>query len=101
MFTLSAVNSTQSEPQNPGLEAAILVAGSPGALALLLSVEPQVVTNWRRRGVPPHRVLAVEQAVCGAVTRYELRPEIYGEKPADWVSPFVRNEPAAMSAGAG
>lgn len=96
MFTLLAVNVAENEAENAALEAAIAaVGGKPGELARLLGVDPQVVTNWRKRGVPPGRVIAVEQAVRGAVTRYELRPEIYGAKPDGWLSPFAGEEQAA------
>lgn len=31
--------------------------------------------------IPPERVLAVEALVQGRVTRYELRPDVYGPAP--------------------
>ena len=43
-------------------ERAIKKAGGPTALAALLGVSDQVVSNWRRRGVPPRRVLEIEAA---------------------------------------
>jgi len=47
---------------------------------------------WKRRGVPAVRVLAVEEATGGAVTRHELRPDIYGERPIQTPAPTA--EPA-------
>lgn len=41
-------------------------------------ITPQAVSKWARSGVPAERVLLVEKACGGAVTRYELRPDIYG-----------------------
>jgi DNA-binding transcriptional regulator YdaS (Cro superfamily) len=36
------------------------------------------VSHWRRRGVPLVRAIAIERATAGAVTRAELRPDIFG-----------------------
>lgn len=36
------------------------------------------VSHWRRRGVPLARAIAIERATAGAVTRAELRPDIFG-----------------------
>lgn len=41
-------------------------------------ISPQAVSKWTKSGVPPERVLAVEAACNQAVTRYELRPDIFG-----------------------
>jgi hypothetical protein len=44
---------------------------------------PQGVHNWFARDViPPARCLPVEQALDGVVTRYQLRPDVFGEPPA-------------------
>ena len=59
------------------IDQAISRAGGVSALAKLLGTSPQVVCNWRRRGIPAERVLAVEQATEGEVTRYDLRPDLY------------------------
>lgn len=71
------------------IEKAIEVAGGVTKLADKLDVSPQVIVNWRKRGnVPPERVLAVEAATMDEttgeprVTRYDLRPDIYGERAA-------------------
>lgn len=60
------------------LERAIEIAGGLTALAEKLEVSPQVITNWRARGVPADRVLAVETATEGNVSRHELRPDVFG-----------------------
>jgi DNA-binding transcriptional regulator YdaS (Cro superfamily) len=57
---------------------AIRNAGGPTALARLLGVTPQAVGQWKL--VPPDKVLQVEQA--SGVSRHELRPDVFGEKPA-------------------
>lgn len=59
------------------LEKAINTAGGVTALARALGTVPQCVNNWRKRGIPAERVLAIEAATAGTVTRHELRPDIY------------------------
>lgn len=63
------------------LERAIAKVGGLSALAEAIKTTPQVVVNWRKRGVPAERVLEVEAATGGAVTRFELRPDIFGAPP--------------------
>ena len=59
------------------VDQAIQAVGSLNELSRLLGVKPQVVVNWRARGVPAGRVLAIEQATAGRVTRHALRPDLY------------------------
>ncbi|MFG1465233.1 Cro/CI family transcriptional regulator [Xanthobacter sp. DSM 24535] len=56
------------------LRRAIKIAGTSSALAALVGVTPQAVSQWPR--VPASRVLLVERAT--GVSRHELRPDIYG-----------------------
>jgi len=62
---------------------AIELAGGLSALARAINVKPQVVANWKRRGVPAERVLDLERATVDAatgaprVTRSDLRPDLY------------------------
>lgn len=67
---------------NP-LDKAIEHAGGVTALAEKLGVRQSVVSNWRTRGasprVPAERCIAIEHATGGAVTRQELRPDVFGE----------------------
>lgn len=66
------------------IEAAISHVGTAAALASTLGVTPQAVSQWRSgaRPVPPRLALAIESATGGAVTRYELRRDIFGPDPA-------------------
>lgn len=70
------------------VDLAIDAAGSLSELARRLGVDPQVVVNWRKRGIPVDKVPAVEQAtierdeqdrlIDGAepvVRRHLLRPD--------------------------
>jgi DNA-binding transcriptional regulator YdaS (Cro superfamily) len=64
------------------IDKAIKKAGGLSALADKLGIRPQTVWNWQDRGkVPPDHAIAVEEATEGAVTRYELRPDIFGKDP--------------------
>jgi DNA-binding transcriptional regulator YdaS (Cro superfamily) len=71
------------------IDKAISAVGSLTELARRLHVDPQVVVNWRKRGIPVPQVLRVEaatvergeddQPVEGAqpkVLRHELRPDM-------------------------
>ena len=57
---------------------ASIVVGNRSALARLLGVTPQAVQSWCATGVvPAKRVLDIERATDGEVTRHELRPDLY------------------------
>lgn len=69
------------EPASP-LGRALAVIGGASALARALGLPwASTVTNWAARGVPAERCLAIEQVTSGAVTRYELRPDVFGAAP--------------------
>lgn len=66
------------------LDRAIHLLGSQQALANLLNIRSPSISEWRARGplgVPAARCLAIERATHGAVTRYELRPDVFGLAP--------------------
>ena len=65
--------------RDAGLDEAIRVAGGVGALAQKIGISQPSVSNWAR--VPAERVVAVEAAT--GVARTTLRPDLYGEQPAD------------------
>lgn len=58
-----------------GLDKAIRWAGSQAELCRRLGVKPQVMSNWRRRGVPLERCVDIEAATRGEVMRWELRSD--------------------------
>ena len=47
------------------------------SLAKTCNVSYQAVLKWERKRIPAERVLAVERATGGRISRYELRPDIY------------------------
>jgi|GEM_PF-2069363 len=59
------------------LEKAIAILGTQKELAALCNVAQQQISKWLKNGVPPARVLMIERATNGAVTRYDLRPDLY------------------------
>lgn len=61
---------------------AVFLVGSQSALARKLGIKPQAVQRWCSTGVvPAKRVIDIERITEGAVTRYELRPDLYPERP--------------------
>lgn len=53
-------------------------------LAEVCKQRPQEITRWVKRGQPPARYcLAIEDATGGLVTRYDLRPDVFGQAPDD------------------
>lgn len=64
--------------ESTAIQKAAQVAGGQSALARKVGCTPQAVQRWCKTGtVPSDRVVAVEEAVEGAVTREELRPDLY------------------------
>ena len=60
------------------IKRAVEAVGSQARLAELLSVTPQAVHLWVRKNyVPATRVLGIEAATGGRVSRHELRPDLY------------------------
>ena len=67
------------------IERSVAIAGGQTALARLLSVTQGRVWQWLNDSsakIPAERCIAIESATNGAVTRYDLRPDIFGPAPA-------------------
>lgn len=56
------------------------IVGGISKLANILGVRRQTFYQWRR--VPSVRVLAIEAATDGKVSRHEIRPDLYPEDHA-------------------
>lgn len=56
---------------------AVEAAGGARALAKVLGITPQAIIQWPH--VPAHHVLTVER--LSGVSRYQLRPDVYGPEP--------------------
>lgn len=65
------------------LERAVHLTGGQSALARKLNVKQAHVWNWlnRDRQVPAEHVLAIENATGGEVSRFDLRPDVFGAPP--------------------
>jgi DNA-binding transcriptional regulator YdaS (Cro superfamily) len=61
------------------LDRAIHHLGTANELARRLGLFPQHVNNWKTRGVPAARCIDIELATDGVVTRYDLRPDVFGQ----------------------
>lgn len=60
------------------IEKAVLIVGGQTILAKHLNIRPQAVQQWVASGrIPARRAIAIEKIVAGAVTRHELRPDLY------------------------
>lgn len=61
------------------LERAIEEAGGMSSLARLMpdTVTRQAIYKWRNESVPPERAVQIEHALHGAVSRHELRPDLF------------------------
>ena len=70
------------------LERAVSLAGSQSALAQAASnvdpdcrIKQQHISYWLRKGrLPAEHCSVIEAAVNGAVTKHELRPDIFGQQ---------------------
>lgn len=62
---------------------AIKAAGSQGKLAALIGKQQGHIGKWlhRDKKVPAESCVPIEMATGGKVTRYDLRPDVFGEKP--------------------
>lgn len=71
--------------RDEALQRAIDLIGGPAATAKLCmgshgkTIKTQAVSQWEK--CPANRVLTLENATDGQVTRYDLRPDIYGQQP--------------------
>jgi DNA-binding transcriptional regulator YdaS (Cro superfamily) len=69
--------------KNVVIEKAVSRIGGQAALAKAIGVTPAMVYQWLtgRRPVPAERCAAIEAATSGAVTRADLRPDLWGDTP--------------------
>ena len=58
---------------------AISLAGGPAQIARNLGVSVMAVCHWRKqKRIPPKRCIQIERMIDGAVTRAQMRPDIFG-----------------------
>jgi len=68
---------------NKSIEKAVAATGSQAALARAIGKSCPFVNDMlhSRKQVPGELCRKIEEATCGQVTRYDLRPDIFGEAP--------------------
>lgn len=64
------------------LSKAIKVCGSQSELARQIGdgIKTGHIYYWLKNTVPAKRCIAIEQATGGKVTRYDLRPDVFGKR---------------------
>jgi len=63
------------------IQRAIDFFGNDVQLANAMNITPQAVGKWKRSKVPAERCLELEEKTEGNVTRYQLRPDVFGKVP--------------------
>lgn len=76
---------------------AIQFAGGQAALARAVGVKPQAVHQWKQGRVPAERVIAIERATQGTVTRAMLRPDLWSEANGG-PAPATASQPGGVAA---
>lgn len=82
---MKKIPSAKAKPRDSALRDAIDLVGGVARLSGMLGVSSQAISQWDR--CPATRVLAVETATEGKVTRHRLRPDIYPEPGAGHAPP--------------
>lgn len=61
------------------LQRACRLVGGQAALGRKIGRSQSTVWNWLQRGIPADECPTIEKATDGEVTRYQLRPDVFGE----------------------
>lgn len=61
--------------RSPRVSHLITLAGGPAAVGRICGVTSQAVSQWKT--VPVHHCQAIERATAGAVSRTDLRPDVW------------------------
>lgn len=66
-----------------GVKAAIRPFKTQTALAKALGIERSAISQWKHVPIwPKNRVLQIEELSDNKVTRFEMRPDVFGNPPA-------------------
>lgn len=74
---------TEPIGRDPHFVRAVQAIGGYTKLADALGLTKANVWNWGSRRVPAEYVLKVEDLCGGLVTRYELRPDVFGVREGE------------------
>lgn len=66
------------------IQKAVEIVGTQTELARRIGATQGQVSHWvvNLKPVPPGRCIPIERATDGQITRYDLRPDIFGERPS-------------------
>jgi len=59
-------------------------AGGPSAVAKLFGITSQAVSQWEV--IPADRCIPIEHFINGAVSRYQMRPDVFGAPAEEQVA---------------
>lgn len=81
------MDQTPTPAQTP-IQLAAEAVGGQKQLAEAINVSQSLAWQWLngRRPVAAHHCRAIETATGGAVTRHQLRPDVFGIAPAEQVA---------------
>jgi DNA-binding transcriptional regulator YdaS (Cro superfamily) len=87
---------------NQALKKAVTLVGGQTALARLIGTKQQNVWQWLYDTGKPmsEHCIAIERATYGRITRYELRPDVFGEPPGRSHARRTRRKPRRAEAPA-
>ncbi len=75
-----SMTKTNANSAARALDKVISILGSQSALARKLNLQQPSINSWKLRGkIPAEKCLLIEKIVGGEVTRYEMRPDIFGK----------------------
>ncbi|MEE9383173.1 MAG: Cro/CI family transcriptional regulator [Nannocystaceae bacterium] len=81
------MKSRQMQDAHLALTQAVHYFGTQARMASALSESQQTVSYWVRAGRAPERAcIPIERATEGAVTRYALRPDVFGKPYSAWTA---------------
>ncbi len=77
----------QEKEAHHALMQAVAYFGNQARMASALAESQQTVSYWVRAGRAPERAcIPIERATEGAVTRYALRPDVFGKPYSAWTA---------------
>lgn len=79
------------------LDLVVRELGGRGALAAALGVSLAALGNWKSRGVPIQRCVAIERLSGGVVTRRDLRPDDWRDIWPELAESEEKSTPAPAS----
>jgi len=74
---------TTTRAAAPVIDLLVGLFGTQSALAAKLGIRCASISGWRQRGkIPVDRCGDIERVTGGQVTRYDVRPDVFGAAPS-------------------